>query len=135
MIDHNAAIITEFRDNDGNVGGPFARATLLLLHHTGAKSGTERVNPLMYQKVEGGYAIFASKAGAPTNPAWFHNLRANPDTAVEVGTDTVAVAARVAGDDERNTIFERQKANFPQFGEYEKGTSRTTPVVVLEPRS
>src|SRR3954471_17566001 len=91
----NDAIIEEFRANGGKVGGNFEGAPLLLLHSTGAKSGAERVNPMMYQAVDGGYAVFASKAGADTNPDWFHNLRANPEASVEVGTETVAVTARV----------------------------------------
>ena len=84
--DFNTKIIEEFRSNAGEVGGPFAGATVLLLHHTGAKSGTERVSPLVYQPVGDRFAIFASKGGAPTNPDWYHNLVAHPDTTIEVGT-------------------------------------------------
>lgn len=131
--DWNQKIITEFRANDGAVGGQFEGAPLLLLHSTGAKSGQERVSPVMYQAVDDGYAIFASKAGAPTNPDWFHNLRAHPDAAVEVGDRTVAVRSRVAAADERERIWTRQKELYPGFAEYEAKTDREIPVVVLEP--
>ncbi len=134
--DWNKQIIEEFRANKGVVGGPFEGGSLALVHHKGAKSGTERVNPLAYQKVDGGYAIFASKAGATTNPDWYHNLVANPDTVVEVGTETIPVTARVLADAERDTIWEEQKRRTPGFAEYEKTTGgRTIPVVLLEPKS
>jgi deazaflavin-dependent oxidoreductase (nitroreductase family) len=132
--DFNSQIVSEFRANDGKVGGMFAGATLLLLHSTGAKSGQERVSPLGYQAVDGGYAIFASKAGAPENPAWYHNLRAHPRATVEIGTETVEVTARVADPAEREQIWARQKAISPQFAEYEqKAGARQIPVVILEP--
>ena len=133
MNDWNQKIIEEFRTNDGKVGGQFERAPLLLLHHTGAKSGTVRVTPMMYQPVGDDYAVFASKAGAPTNPDWFHNLVANPDASVEVGTETHSVTARVTEGDERERIWAKQKADFPGFAEYEQKTDRTIPVVVLHP--
>ena len=102
MNDFNAQIIEEFRANDGKVGGNFEGAPLLLLHTTGAKSGQERVHPIVYQPVGDSYAVFASKAGAPTNPDWFHNLAANPEASIEVGADTVPVTARVLEGDERD---------------------------------
>src|SRR5438874_9240314 len=102
----NAKIVEEFRANEGRVGGPFEGRPLLLLHHTGARTGTERVNPLAYQKLVDGYAVFASKGGAPTNPDWYHNLVANPKARVEVGTDTFGVVARVAEGEERDRIWE-----------------------------
>ena len=105
---------------------------MILLHHRGAKTGAERVSPLGYMPLDGGYAIFASKAGAPTNPAWYYNLVANPDTSVEVGTETVPVHARVAGPDERERIWTAQKQRVPQMAEYEKKTTRQIPVIVLE---
>ncbi|MBA2281651.1 MAG: nitroreductase family deazaflavin-dependent oxidoreductase [Acidimicrobiia bacterium] len=134
MSDFNAAIIEEFRSNGGKVGGNFEGAPLLLLHHTGAKTGTARVTPLVYQAVGDAWAIFASKAGAPTNPDWFHNLKANPETEIEVGTETVPVRARVAEGDERDRVFEEQKKRMPGFADYEAGTDRVIPVVVLERR-
>lgn len=131
--DWNQSIIEEFRANEGRVGGRFEGATLLLLHHTGAKSGIERVNPLAYQPLEdGNFAIFGSKGGAPTNPDWYYNLLANPKARVEVGTETYDVVARVAEGDEREQIWERQKERMPGFADYEKKTSRTIPVIVLE---
>ena len=86
--DFNAKIIEEFHTNEGRVGGVFEGMPLLLLHHTGAKSGQSRINPLAYQADNGRYVIFASKAGAPTNPDWYHNLKANPNVKIEVGADT-----------------------------------------------
>lgn len=134
MSDWNTSIIDEFRANEGRVGGMFEGVPLLLLHHTGARTGTERVTPLMYQAVGGGYAIFGSKAGADTNPDWFHNITANPETQVEIGTGTVSVVARRAGGDEHDRIWEQQKLSWPQFAEYEQKTSRDViPVIVLEP--
>lgn len=133
MTDWNAAIIDEFRQNDGKVGGMFAGAPLLLLHSTGAKSGFERVNPMMYQAVGDAYAVFASKAGAPTNPAWLHNLVANPEATVEIGTETIAVTARVLDAAEREPIWSQQKAAYPTFAEYEAKTDRVIPVVMLDP--
>lgn len=131
--DWNSKIIEEFRANGGKIGGNFAGASLLLLHTTGAKSGRERVNPMMYRKVDGGYAVFASKAGAPTHPDWYHNLVANPDVQAEIGGATVALTARVADDAERDAIWTAQKAEYPGFAEYETMTTRQIPVVILEP--
>jgi deazaflavin-dependent oxidoreductase (nitroreductase family) len=133
--DWNAKIIEEFRANGGKVGGNFEGAPLLLLHTTGAKTGHERVNPVMYRKIDSGYAVFASKAGAPTNPDWFHNLVANPHVQAEIGTTTVALLARVAGDAERQPIWAAQMADYPGFAEYERSTTRQIPVVILEPAS
>jgi deazaflavin-dependent oxidoreductase (nitroreductase family) len=134
MADYNQAIIDEFRGNGGRVGGAFESAPLLLLHTIGAKSGKERVNPVMYQAVGEDYAVFASKAGAPDNPAWYHNLLAHPDVTVEVGTALVPVTARVAEGQERELIWQRQKADYPGFEEYEQRTPREIPVVILTPR-
>jgi deazaflavin-dependent oxidoreductase (nitroreductase family) len=135
MTDWNTAIIEEFRANGGKVGGQFDGAPLLLLHTTGAKSGQERVNPMMYRKVGDHYAVFASKAGAPTNPDWYHNLKAHPQVSVEIGTETVPMTARVASADERAPIWAAQKQEFPGFADYETKTSREIPVVILEPAS
>lgn len=132
--DWNAKIIDEFRANGGKAGGPFEGAPLLLLHTVGARTGAERVTPLMYQQLDGAWAVFASKGGAPDNPDWFHNLKAHPDVTVEIGTESRAARARVAEGDERERIWEAQKASFPQFAEYERNATRTIPVVVLERR-
>ena len=132
--DFNGKIIEEFRANAGRVGGPFQGTDMLILHHTGARSGAERVSPLGYQLVGEGYAVFATKAGAPTNPDWYHNLVANPDATVEVGTGTVKVVARVAEPTEREVIWARQKERIPQFAAYEETAApRKIPVVVLDP--
>ena len=132
-IDPNAAIIDDFRANDGVVGGYFAHLTLLLLHHKGARTGIERVSPLATQPVDGGWAIFASKGGADDDPAWYHNLLAHADVSIEVGTETIAVRAREAVGDEYERIWSKQKADAPQFAEYERKTARARiPVIVLE---
>jgi deazaflavin-dependent oxidoreductase (nitroreductase family) len=133
MSDWNTAIIEEFRANGGKVGGNFEGAPLLLLHTVGARTGQQRVNPMMYRKVGDNYAVFASKAGAPTNPDWYHNLVANPAVTAEIGTGTVQLQARVAGPDEREPIWSAQKAEYPGFADYESKTSRQIPVVILEP--
>lgn len=133
MNDWNQQIIKEFRANDGKVGGQFEGAPLLLLHSTGAKSGEERITPVVYLPDADHYVIFASKAGAPTNPDWYHNLRANPGATVEVGTETLTVNARIAESDERERLWTEQKRLMPGFADYEAKTTRTIPVVVLEP--
>ena len=132
--DFNGKVIEEFRANGGKVGGWFEGQTLLLLHHTGAKSGAERVNPLVYQPVGDSYAIFASAAGAPSDPQWFRNLVAHPDATVEVGTGTVSVRARVADPGEREAIYGRQREAMSNFADYEKSAApRKIPVVLLDP--
>jgi deazaflavin-dependent oxidoreductase (nitroreductase family) len=133
MSDWNDKIIEEFRTNGGMVGGQFAGAPLLLLHTVGARTGEPRVNPMMYQQLDGGYAVFASKGGAPTNPDWYHNLLAHPRVEAEIGTEKVALVARVATGDERARIWSAQKSAYPGFADYERKTDRQIPVVVLEP--
>jgi deazaflavin-dependent oxidoreductase (nitroreductase family) len=132
--DFNQRIVEEFRANGGKVGGPFEGLPLVLLHHTGAKSGIARVNPLAYQRIgEDSIAVFASKGGAPTNPDWYHNVVANPSASVEIGTERHDVTARVATGEERHRIWEAQKEAFPNFAEYETTTGgREIPVVVLD---
>ena len=131
--DFNATIIEEFRANNGRVGGMFEGMPLLLLHHRGARSGKSRINPLAYQSDAGRYIVFASKAGAPTNPDWYHNLRAHPDVSIEVGQERIEVAASEATGDERDRLFRTQVERVPQFAEYEKKTDRLIPVIVLTP--
>ena len=131
--DWNSKVIEEFRANAGvvaNFGGP-----LLLLHTTGAKTGRPHVTPVMYRKVDGGYAVFASFAGQPRNPAWYHNLVAHPDVEAEIGAQKLRLHARVAGDAERGPIWTAQKSEFPGFQDYETKTARQIPVVILEPVS
>jgi deazaflavin-dependent oxidoreductase (nitroreductase family) len=134
MADFNTQVITEFRDNAGRVGGMFESMPLLLLHHVGAKSGADRIAPLAYLEEEGRYAIFASKGGAPENPAWYHNVMANPDTQIEVGGQTIEVTATEAEGEERDRIFAAQAARAPQFGDYQEKTERRIPVVLLTPK-
>lgn len=134
MSDWNAGIIEEFRGTDGTVGGVFEGKPLLLLHTRGARTGNERVNPLMYQQIDERIAIFASKAGAPDSPDWYYNLIAHPEIEIEIGAETRSLIARVAGDEERGPIWTRQKQDYPQFAEYEASTDRTIPVIILEPR-
>lgn len=132
MNDWNAKVIAEFRENDGKVGGPFEGAPMVLVHHRGAKTGTERVTPLMSQ-VEGDRVyIFASKGGAPDNPDWFHNLKANPEITIELpGEGEVPARAVELEGDERERVWSRQKQEWPQFAEYEASTDRTIPVIEL----
>ena len=132
--DMNARIIEEFRGNAGKVGGPFEGRNMLLLHSIGAKSGAQRINPLVYQAIDGSFAVFASKGGAPTNPGWYHNLVANPEVTIEVGIETVPVTARVADTEERDQIWTREKQAIATFADYEAATTRIIPVVVLERR-
>jgi deazaflavin-dependent oxidoreductase (nitroreductase family) len=132
VSDYNARTIEEFRANHGIVGGDFEGKPLLILHSKGARSGAPHVNPLMYQKLEKGFAVFASKGGAPNNPDWFYNLIAYPAAHVEVGDESYPVVARVAEPDERAVIWEKQKREYPQFAGYEEKTHRTIPVVLLE---
>ena len=134
MSDWNHKVIEEFRANEGKVDGSFAGAPLLLLHSTGARSGQERVNPMMYQAVGDSLAVFASKAGADSNPDWYHNLVAHPEARVEVGSETSDVTARVLESGERAPIWEDQKARYPGFADYETKTDRVIPVVLLERR-
>jgi deazaflavin-dependent oxidoreductase (nitroreductase family) len=131
--DFNAQVIDEFRANAGRVGGMFEAMPILLLHHVGAKSGESRINPLAYQADGGRYVIFASKAGAPTNPGWYYNLKAHPDTTIEVGTDTIDVTASEATGEERERLYRTQAERVPQFSEYETKTERAIPVIVLTP--
>ncbi len=131
MKSWNEAIIAEFRSNAGKVGGQFEGAPILLLHSTGAKSGAERISPMMYQQVGEDIAVFASKAGAPTNPDWYHNLKANPSATIEIGTETFGVVAREVVGAERDAIWTKQKADYPGFAGYEAATTRTIPVVIL----
>jgi len=127
----NANVIAEFRANGGVVGGQFEGAPVLLLHTTGAKSGKERINPMMYLDHEGKRYIFASYAGAPTHPDWYHNLVANPDVTVEVGTETYKAKATPLQLSERDRIYPIQAALFGNFAEYETLTTRKIPVVEL----
>src|SRR5262249_54525041 len=135
MASRNEQIIDEFHANQGRVGGRFEGRTLLLLHHRGAKTGADRVNPVAYQRVsDDAVAIFATKGGAPTNPSWYYNVLAHPDVSVEIGTERFAARAHVAEGRERERIWERQTREWPAFADYEEETrgTRESPVVVLD---
>ncbi len=131
MNDWNKKIIEEFRQNNGIVGGMFTGAPMILLTTTGAKSGAQRTTPLVYLPDGNRMVIFASKAGAPTNPDWYHNLVANPVATVEVGADTQQYKATVITGEERDRLYAQQAAKMPNFAEYEKLTTRKIPVVAL----
>lgn len=128
----NAKVIEEFRANGGKVSGMFADSNLLLLHTTGAKSGLSRVVPLAYLADGERLIVIASKGGAPNNPAWYHNLAANPDVRVEVGTEQFEALATVAQEPERTTLYEKMEALSPGFSTYkQKAAPRIIPVVIL----
>ncbi len=130
--DFNSQVIDEYRANGGRVGGMFENMSLLLLHHTGARSGQERIAPLAYAQDGSRYVIFASKAGAPTNPGWYHNLVAHPQTTIEVGTETLQVTAEEVTGEERRRLFDAQVRRAPGFGDYhEKAADRVIPVIAL----
>ncbi len=130
--DWNSRVIEEFRTNGGKVRGPFEGASLLLLTTTGAKSGQPRTLPLMYLPDRDRMVIFGSKAGAPTNPDWYHNLIAHPQASVEVGSETFAVTATVASGEEEDRLYASQAEKYPQFAEYQTKTTRKIPVIILE---
>ncbi len=132
--DWNRKIVEEFRANGGKVGGNFAGTPLLLLHTVGARSGRERVNPMMYQGLgHGPVAVFATKAGAPTHPDWYHNLVANRCVTAEIGTETRRFRAHTATNGEREPIWAKQKRDYPGFADYETKSGREIPVVILDP--
>jgi deazaflavin-dependent oxidoreductase (nitroreductase family) len=132
VSDYNQRVIEEFRANGGVVGGGFERLPLLLLTTTGARSGRLRTTPLAYLEDAGRLVVFASAGGAPRNPGWYHNLRADPIATVELGVEQFEVRAIMAEGAERERLFAAQAARRPQFAEYQAKTSRTIPVVVLE---
>ncbi len=133
--DFNRKVAEDFRANDGKVGPPFEGAPMILLWTTGAKSGKTYLAPLVYQADGDRVLIFASKAGAPTNPDWYHNLVANPTVTVEVakadGVDTYEATATEVKGDERDALYRRQVELMPGFGDYEAKTSRTIPVISI----
>ncbi|MCX6519485.1 MAG: nitroreductase family deazaflavin-dependent oxidoreductase [Actinobacteria bacterium] len=130
--DFNTQVITEFRANAGVVGGYFEGKPMVLVTHTGAKSGVERTTPLVCSTDGDRVVIIASMGGAPTHPAWYHNMVANPTVTVELGTDTYAATAVEVTGDERQRLYDQQTAIMPQFAEYAAKTTRTIPVLVLE---
>jgi deazaflavin-dependent oxidoreductase (nitroreductase family) len=131
--DYNAQIIDEFRANEGRVGGIWEQTPMLLLHHTGAKSGKSRVNPLAYLSDGARHVVIASNGGAATSPGWYHNLKAHPNATIEVGTETIGVVARETRGEERERLFHIQAERFSQLFEHAQRTERVIPVIVLEP--
>jgi deazaflavin-dependent oxidoreductase (nitroreductase family) len=132
--DFNAQLINEFRENDGLVGGTFEGTPLLLLHHTGSKSGANRVNPVGYLRDGERYFVIASNGGAPTRPAWYHNVKAQPDVTIEVGTATIDVVAHEASGDEHQRLYRLMVERYPHLTEYAQKAGRPLPVIVLTPR-
>jgi deazaflavin-dependent oxidoreductase (nitroreductase family) len=132
MNEFNQRVIQEFRTNAGKVGGQFANAPMVLMTHTGAKTGRTLTTPLVYSRDGDRFVVIASKAGAPNNPAWYHNLVAHPNVTLEVGTERFQARARVTTGEERERLFNNQAAKLPMFNEYRKKTTRQIPVIVFE---
>jgi deazaflavin-dependent oxidoreductase (nitroreductase family) len=132
MNDFNTRMIEEFRANHGVVSGPFEGAPMILVTHKGAKTGQERTTPLVHTRDGDRYVVVASKGGAPTNPAWFHNIKANPRVTVEVGDERFDADAEIYEDGpERRRLFDQQADQMPGFSDYEQKASRVIPVVAL----
>jgi deazaflavin-dependent oxidoreductase (nitroreductase family) len=132
--EYNAKIIAEFRANHGRVRGPWEDIPLLLLHHSGAQSGVNRVNPVAYLPDDPCYFIWAANGGAPKHPAWYQNLKAHPITRIEVGGKTIDVVAEEAAGDERERLFAKATEHYPQLADAANKTKRVIPIVVLTPR-
>jgi deazaflavin-dependent oxidoreductase (nitroreductase family) len=130
--DFNKSIIAEFRANGGKVGGRFANASLLLLSTIGAKSGQARTNPLAYTRDENHFIVIASKGGAPTNPDWYYNIKANPMVTVELGREQFQARAVIAEGAERDRLFTQMAGVMPGFADYQRNTKRQIPVIILE---
>ena len=128
----NERVIKEFRSNGGKVGKPFENAPMILLTHTGAKTGKSYTTPLVYSRDGDRIVVIASKAGAPNNPSWYHNLVAHPTVTLEIGTESFKAKARVATGDERERLFNQQAAQMAVFNEYRAKTTRKIPVIVFE---
>jgi deazaflavin-dependent oxidoreductase (nitroreductase family) len=132
MSDWNEKIIEEFRANSGRVGGYFEGAPMILIHHVGAKSGVERVTPLVhFPEDDERTVIVASAGGAPNHPAWFHNLKANPKIEVEVGAEAYTVVAEEITGPERDEVWERVTTKAPGFADYQRKTDRVIPLLRL----
>jgi len=132
LNDFNQRVISEFRANQGKVGGQLANMPVLLLTTTGAKSGRTLTKPLVYTTDGDRIVVLASFAGGPKNPPWYHNLVANPVATVELGSERFRVQAAVTAGEERQRLFDRQAAQMPIFAEYQQKTTRQIPVIVLK---
>ena len=128
----NERVIKEFRSNGGKVGTPFANMPMILVTHTGAKTGKPYTTPLVYTRDGDRVVVIASKRGAPNNPAWYHNLVAHPTVTLEIGTESFKAKARVATGDERERLYNQQAAQMAVFNEYRAKTTRKIPVIVFE---
>jgi deazaflavin-dependent oxidoreductase (nitroreductase family) len=135
MSDWNKGVIEEFRKNHGKVGAQFEGAPLLLINHKGAHTGKPRTNPVIYLKDGNRYLVFASKGGAPTNPDWYHNLKAHPNAKIEVGTETIDVHAEEITGPEREKLYARQSKLYPQFAQYQRQTKRIIPIIAFTPKA
>jgi deazaflavin-dependent oxidoreductase (nitroreductase family) len=135
MSDWNSTIIDEFHANEGKVGGPFEGAPMVLVHHTGRKTGGSHVTPLMYLAGDdpGTIYIFASAAGAPSHPAWYYNITAAGRVEIEVGSETYPVTVEDIAEPDRTRVYDVQKSRYPGFVEYEEKTAgiRAIPVIAL----
>jgi deazaflavin-dependent oxidoreductase (nitroreductase family) len=130
--DYNSKIIEEFRTNAGRVGGPWAGITLILIHHTGARSGIDRVSPVAYSlQGDSRFAIWAANGGSPAHPNWYFNLKANPRITAEVGTQTFTVLAEELNDTTRAELWPKLVAQYPQLDEVQAKTARQIPVFML----
>ncbi|HEY1852213.1 MAG TPA: nitroreductase family deazaflavin-dependent oxidoreductase [Candidatus Binataceae bacterium] len=128
----NLKVIDEFRANGGKVGKPFEGMPMVLVTVTGAKSGKTYTTPLVYSKDGDRFVIIASMAGAPNNPDWYHNIKANPAVTLEIGTERFQAKATVTSGEERERLFNAQAAIMPVFNDYRKKTTRQIPVIALE---
>jgi len=132
MAEFNKKVIDEFRSSGGKVGGQFAGAPMIIVTHIGAKSGKSYTTPLVFSKDGDKCVIIASKAGAPNNPSWYHNLLAHPEVTVEIGADKFKAKASEVKGAERDRLFAAQAKMMPQFNDYAKKTARKIPVFTLE---
>ena len=132
MAEFNKKVIEEFRANAGKVGGQFAGAPMVLVTHKGAKSGKTYTTPLVYSKDGDRFVVIASKAGAPSNPSWYHNLVAHPEVTLEIGTEHFKARAVIIKGEERERLFNAQAQQMAIFNEYRKRTARQIPVIALE---
>jgi deazaflavin-dependent oxidoreductase (nitroreductase family) len=137
--DWNTQVIEEFRANEGRVGGPFEGAPMTLVHHRGRRTGRELVSPVMYLRDDGDpdtIYVFASMAGAPTNPDWYYNLVAAGEAEAEVGAEHYPVTVTELRGEERDRVYAEQARRYPGFAEYEKKAAgvRTIPVLALRRR-
>jgi deazaflavin-dependent oxidoreductase (nitroreductase family) len=131
MSDWNQAIVNEFRANAGKVGGYFENDTLLLLHHRGAKSGVERVTPVVTYMEGDRHVVIASAGGTDKHPDWYYNLLVNPEVTVELGTEQFAATAAEVPEPERTRLYEKMETFKSSFTEYKQKTARAMPVFLL----